>query len=241
MPEDLMNTTDQPQFDKMAADGVALCTYPGGAKQYAFFYMGLLIKQDDKVLVRDRNGFAIVTVKRLVTVDDPKAAFANNWVIIRLERAMKQFARTHQGRMKARELNEQLKAMRYQHNIRFHPGSLAPNPRPGGILRFPGGIHLDALMPPHSLPSDLLRVLSSDVMNHAREKAVRAMFTKYIDDPANPVELFDFQKSGMEKALRKYCDKHGLRYPGDVEVPNRTNETVTYPSNFTVHKHEEDD
>ena len=88
---DLMNTQDQPQFDQTLAVRIVGCSYDGSRKSYSFFTTNPRVKKGDLVIVRDKNGFRLVTAQDTVPTESAAAAYANNWIIGRVEEVMEDF------------------------------------------------------------------------------------------------------------------------------------------------------
>lgn len=77
----LMDTSDQMQFDQTLAVRILGCSYEGSNKHYSFFCANPRIEVDDLVVARDKNGFRLVTVRKIVPPESPAASYANNWII----------------------------------------------------------------------------------------------------------------------------------------------------------------
>lgn len=86
-----MNTQNQPQFDQTLAVRIVGCSYDGSRKSYSFFTTNPRVKKGDLVIARDKNGFRLVTAQDIVPTESAAAAYANNWIVGRVEEVMEDF------------------------------------------------------------------------------------------------------------------------------------------------------
>lgn len=91
-----MNVHDQVQFGRLGIAKIVLAKYTGNAKEYAFFCADPRVEAGDLMVARSKIGFEVVYITSIIDEKHPKAQYANNWVIGKVEDMMDLFVKQHE-------------------------------------------------------------------------------------------------------------------------------------------------
>jgi len=207
--EKYMDIHNQVAFSKSGIAKIVLCTYTNGSTRYAFFCADPTVKVDDLMVARSKHGFEVVKVRQIIDDSDPKAKYANNWVIGKVEDMMDQFADRHGKMCVAHDARKRL--ARVIKASRLHRAR----------QDMPSALFSEALVDLLKAPLILKDLFSDMLLARGIEPAPRDVIS----------EIMDMRRAALRPGMIIYA---GID-PASVE--GKTDTTVI--GNFTIHKCED--